>query len=300
MNLLYLTAPGAILAAIALSFAIPALVRRARIDALATLPVAPEQRVELLAGDVILHLSGRLGTTKFASLSFELIDAAGGTVPSRIVVMRSRRSVGLFGVLLAVRRFRVPAAGSYKFRVTGITADRDYSDCRLVFARPQDAGLVLSVIGVVLSAVLLIVCTVLSLILWLSPAAMAAAPIEQAVAPPAATPPRDSPERRDLLDAVRKRAKLSNASRLKVHHLRVAGQWAYFVGNEVAHVERSEWQETDLSIEALLERDMPGWRVAEYWSLPTEDRYSRRDFERRVSIRRGRDGIPASIFPKTK
>ena len=141
----------------------------------------------------------------------------------------------------------------------------------------------------------------LSLILWLSPAAAAAAATVAGDSVPAATPARGDRERQALLDAVRERAGLpADRSRLRVHHLKVAGRWAYFAGNEVAHVGRGEWQETDLSIESLLERGESGWRVAEYWSLPTDDRYSRRYFERRLQSRRDRDRIPAAIFPKAK
>ena len=64
-------------------------------------------------------------------------------------MLRSRRSFGLWGVLIAVRRFRVAAGGAHRLKVTGIPTDRDLSDCRVVLAKPQDAGLVLSILGVV-------------------------------------------------------------------------------------------------------------------------------------------------------
>ena len=172
MNPLYLTVTGALAAAIALTFAIPALIRRARIDALATLPVAPVHRLRLPAGDVVLYLAGPLGTIGLGALSFELVDGSGDMMPSTPIVVRSRRSSGRWGVLLAVRRFQVPVGGEYEFHVAKIAADRDLSRCRLVLARPQDAGFALGIIAVVLAAVTLVVCSVLSLILWLSPGAM--------------------------------------------------------------------------------------------------------------------------------
>jgi hypothetical protein len=91
--------------------------------------------------------------------------------------MRSTRSSGQWGVLLAVRRFQLATAGICRLRVTGIPAGRDLSDCRIVLARPQDAGLVLSILGVVIAGVMLVVCTVFALILWLSPAALAGSPV---------------------------------------------------------------------------------------------------------------------------
>ena len=301
MDLLYLTAPGALASAIALSFAVPALVRRSRLDALATLTVVPEHRVELPAGDAVLHLAGPLGAVGLGPLSFELFDAAGNSVPSSPVLLRSRRSSDAWGVLLARHRFRVPQPGAYRLRVGGIATGRDLTDCRLVLARPQDVGLALSIVNVVLAAVMLIICSVLSLLLWLTPAAMAATPTEAAASVSATTPQRDSPERRALIDAVRERAGLgADRSRLRVQHLKVGGRWAYFAGNEVVRVGHDEWQETDLSIEALLERSASGWRVAEYWSLPTETRLSRREFALRVDHRREQQRIPAAIFPGTR
>jgi hypothetical protein len=46
----------------------------------------------------------------------------------------------------------------------------------------------------------------------------------------AATPPRGSPERKELLDAVR--ARLHTTSEFEVVHLAVVGSWAYFEGRE--------------------------------------------------------------------
>ncbi len=81
MNPLYLTVTGAPAAAIALTFAIPALVRRGRIGALATLPVASLHRLELPAGGVVLQLAGPLGTIGMGALSFELAIYAAAASP---------------------------------------------------------------------------------------------------------------------------------------------------------------------------------------------------------------------------
>src|SRR5688500_431928 len=111
MNLLYVTAPAAVAAAAALGFAIPALVRRARLDRLATLAVAVEQPVELPAGEVVMHLAGPFGTTAFGALSFELVDPTGANVASTAILVRSSRSSLDANVLLAVRRFHPPQPG---------------------------------------------------------------------------------------------------------------------------------------------------------------------------------------------
>lgn len=174
MNLLYLTVPAALAAAAALAFAIPALIRRARLDTLATLVVTAEQRVELPAGEIVLHLAGPFGAVGLGSLSFALAGADGAALPTAPVLARSRRSSREWGVLLARQRFSVPQTGVYRLQVGGIQAGRDLSRCRLLLARPQDARLVLGILAVVFSAVAFIACSVLSLLFWLLPAAMAA------------------------------------------------------------------------------------------------------------------------------
>jgi formylglycine-generating enzyme required for sulfatase activity len=75
----------------------------------------------------------------------------------------------------------------------------------------------------------------------------------------AATPPRGSPERKELLDAVR--ARLHTMSEFEVVHLAIVGSWAYFEGREhrpgggpaAALLQRSaagNWQVVDVMGEA--------------------------------------------------
>jgi hypothetical protein len=172
MNPLYLAVTGAVIAAVALFLAVAALLKRARLDPLATLAVAAEHRLRLPAGELVLHLAGPFGKRGLGELSFRLVDSAGNAVPSSPLVVRTRRSTASGSVLLAVRRFVVSAEGAYRLVVTGIAADRDLSDCRIVLAPPQGPGLVIAILGVVAAAVALVVCSVLTLIVWLSPSAL--------------------------------------------------------------------------------------------------------------------------------
>ncbi|NUZ07971.1 hypothetical protein [Piscinibacter koreensis] len=114
MSPLYVLVPLAALAAVALGRAIGVLVRRARLDVAARLPVVPEQFVALPAGSLVLHLDGRQGSTRFAGLSFALADAADTPVQAIPLVFRSRRTSLRGRVLLAVVRFEVPVAGRYR------------------------------------------------------------------------------------------------------------------------------------------------------------------------------------------
>lgn len=112
------------------------------------------------------------------------------------------------------------------------------------------------------------------------------------------TPPPGSPERTAYLDAVRAALHLdSKASRFKVLHLRRAGNWAYFEGNEVVPLEGREWQETDLSVKALLVKGKAGWGVVLMWSLPRDDTHPLRRFEQQLASKRNHDNIPRGIFP---
>jgi hypothetical protein len=100
------------------------------------------------------------------------------------------------------------------------------------------------------------------------------------------------------MDAVR--ASLDIKSVFEVHHLKVAGRWAYLRCNEV-FIDGDEKQETDLSVAALLERrDTPKgkrWTIVEQWTLPTDDQLRFPEFVRRVQARQRKARIPAAIFP---
>ena len=114
----------------------------------------------------------------------------------------------------------------------------------------------------------------------------------------ATTPAQGTAERKALLDAVRARVKIK--SQFKVYHLKVQGEWAFFHGGEVVDAD-GELQETDLDVQALLQRKIvagkAAWFVAELWTLPTDDKLSRAEFVRRVRQRQQKGRIPADILP---
>ena len=114
----------------------------------------------------------------------------------------------------------------------------------------------------------------------------------------ATTPAQGTAERKALLDAVRARLKIK--SQFKVYHLKVQGEWAFFHGGEVVDAD-GELQETDLDVQALLQRKIvagkAAWFVAELWTLPTDDKLSRAEFVRRVRQRQQKGRIPADILP---
>lgn len=113
---------------------------------------------------------------------------------------------------------------------------------------------------------------------------------------PVVTPARGTPLRQALLDAVRRH--LGTTSQFKVAHVAVWDSTAFVRAGEVVP-DDGGLQETDLFVEALLERRGGRWTVRESWNLSTEpDRTSHDDFLRRVRARRIALGLPAALFPE--
>ena len=117
-------------------------------------------------------------------------------------------------------------------------------------------------------------------------------------------PPREprpgTAERAALTNAVR--LAVGNSSSYRIDHLRATPRWAFFSGTEVVPLDATELQETDLSVQALLERQLPGdgaprWKVVELWTLPTNDRAPHAPFLQRLRDRMTRDAVPKALFP---
>jgi hypothetical protein len=289
-SLLFVTLPLLLVSGLALVKGIARLIAALRVEELASLPLASGGTVDIrAAGELVLSLRGKLGSTAFAGASFALHDASGMAVPSSVIAVRSLRS-GLDGeTTLAVRRFAIPAPGRYRLQASGVDPERIEANSRLVLARPGGTPLILSVLWVVAAAVALLASLVFSVL----------SAFAQPVAAGVSVPAVGSPARTAILDAVRGELRLASddSSRFKVYHLKSAGAWAYFEGNEIVHVEGREWQETDLTVKALLHEEDGRWRVRALWSLPGNERLPQRQFERRIDELRLRWQLPAGLFP---
>jgi type II secretory pathway pseudopilin PulG len=114
-----------------------------------------------------------------------------------------------------------------------------------------------------------------------------------------ATPGPGSPERAAILDALRQR--LKSKSRFRVDHIRTAAGWAFVRATEVVTLDGNEEQETDLTVAALLELPSGSttgwWRIADYWTLPENDRKPHADFTRRVRQRITAERLPPALLP---
>ena len=289
-TILSATAPLVAIAALGLATGIPALRSALRTDELAVLPLATGGTVDIRdAGELILSLRGTLGSRDFAKASFVLRDAAGQAAPSSLLVMRSVRTRLNGEATLAVRRLTITAPGRYLLEVAGVDARSVSGNSRIVLSRPGGATLVLRVAWVLAAALALLA----------GIAGSAGAAFAQSAPAGVSEPAAGSPARTAILNAVRGALMIAatGESRFKVFHLKIAGPWAYFEGNEIVHVSGAEWQETDLTARALLQQEGGAWKVRALWSLPTNESHTLQAYQRQVMELRQRSRIPAAIFP---
>lgn len=291
-SLLFLTLPIVVVAGVALLRGITDLRSAMHTEEVAVLPLAVGGTFDVReVGDLNLSLKGRLGSRDFAHASFFLRDSAGNPVTSTPIIMRSVRTTLAGETTVAVRRFAVRTPGRYLLEVTGVDLSRIAGGSSLVLSRPSGKPVMMRVLWVVGASVMMLGALVFS----------AVAAFAQPSAVVITTPAVGSPVRTAILNAVRSALALptSGESRFKVFHLKTANPWAYFEGNEVVHVEGSEWQETDLTVKALLQLDGAAWRVRTLWTLPTNERTPLHEFEARVQEMAKRSAIPEGIFPQT-
>jgi hypothetical protein len=114
-------------------------------------------------GDYDLYVEGKPLSRDFGGLDFALSDPSGATLPMRRLLLRTQSS-SLSRVRLALRSFRVEAAGDVTLSATGIAPGQDPEN-RIVIARPFRAALVahvLALVGLSIAAIGSLVGTILS------------------------------------------------------------------------------------------------------------------------------------------
>lgn len=160
---LLLTVPLLLLGGAALYRGIDALRVAWRATELAVLPLAAESAVDIAEpGEVVLALRGRFGTRDFAAAEFTLRDAAGRPVDSSLILARSSTTSLSGETTLAVRSFRIQAAGRHELAVAGLDAAALAGGSHLVLKRPGGAAVALRVAWVVAAAVLVLATIVFS------------------------------------------------------------------------------------------------------------------------------------------
>jgi hypothetical protein len=140
------------------------LIRTTRASLVASVPLCERQTLPLpSAGDYDLYVEGKRFSRDFGGLDFALADRSGTALPMRRSLLRTQVSSGS-RVRLAVRSFRVDAAGDVTLSTTGIRPAQDPEN-RIVIARPFRAALVahvLALVGLSIAAIGSLVGTILS------------------------------------------------------------------------------------------------------------------------------------------
>jgi hypothetical protein len=140
------------------------LIRTTRASVVASVPLRERQILSLPgAGDYDLYVEGKALSRDFGGLDFALSDPRGATLPMRRLLLRTQSS-SLSRVRLALRSFRVDAAGDVTLSATGIAPGQDPEN-RIVIARPFRAALVahvLALVGLSIAAIGSLVGTILS------------------------------------------------------------------------------------------------------------------------------------------
>ncbi len=150
--------PLMVAALVALVVLIQGTVALARSSVLVRVPLAETQEVRFdELGTVALAMEGPLGTTRFASVDFELTSLSGEPVPARPVLFRTR-TTGFSKARLELLRFDLPFSGGYVLHMSGLGAPREKDAAHaVVFTRPHRAEAVAFVVGIVLASGVFIV-----------------------------------------------------------------------------------------------------------------------------------------------
>ena len=124
------------------------LIRTTRASVAASVPLREQQILALPgAGHYLLYVEGKRLSRDFGGLDFALSDRSGATLPLRRTLLRTQLS-SLSRVRLALRNFRVDAAGDVTLSTTGIRPEQDPEN-RIVIARPFGAALVAHVLALI-------------------------------------------------------------------------------------------------------------------------------------------------------
>lgn len=159
---LFVSLPALLFALGMLAFGIRGLLGLLRGKTVATVTLRTQSTIAIpSAGPHDLSVSGRLGTTDFAGVDFQMHDESGGVVPMRPVVMRVSRTSMSGRSTLQLRQFDAPRPGNYVLTVTGIREGSDPGNT-IVIGRPVGFALVGWILAIVLSGALLILSIVAS------------------------------------------------------------------------------------------------------------------------------------------
>jgi hypothetical protein len=159
---LFISIPALLVALGVLVFSVRGLLGFLRGKTVTTVTLRTQSTIAIpSAGTHDLSVSGRLGTTDFAGVDFQMHDESGNAVPMRPVLMRVSGTSMSGRSTLQLRKFDAPRTGNYVLTVTGIREGSDPGNT-IVIGRPAGFALVGWILAIVLSAALLILSIVAS------------------------------------------------------------------------------------------------------------------------------------------
>jgi hypothetical protein len=164
-NGLWISVPLFGISVVILVFFILSVIRLGAKKQFLSVPLLEKQNVEFAGADrVVLCVEGPLFTSRFAGLTYELIDADNTRVKSRTSWFHARSS-SFSKVRMEMRSFEIPKPGRYILRIQGLDGSQaGDSKHRIVFMRPYLVQTIGYVLGIVLAAWFLIGCLVLSIL----------------------------------------------------------------------------------------------------------------------------------------
>jgi hypothetical protein len=171
-----LALPGAlfVLLGIGMVWSIVSLVRSNSSDILATVPVVPEQEINLpSAGDALVMLEVPRVGSDFRNFQIELVERqTGQAVTMKYSYVTAQGAVYGFSTMqVPFGRVQAARAGIYQVRIVGLQAGNDYSSHRLMLSRPYMGRMVMQILAIVFCGVGMLLSVIYAAWLagWLKP-----------------------------------------------------------------------------------------------------------------------------------
>ncbi len=139
-------------------FFILTVVRLEQKNRIRSVPLVAKQDVEFAeAGRVVLGVEGPFLTTRFGSLSYELVGSDGMSMPGQRRWLRTRTTSLKRIVHLEIADFEIRYPGRYALRIQGLGDPRPEDvHHRIIFTKPHRAQTIGSILGIVLGGILTI------------------------------------------------------------------------------------------------------------------------------------------------
>jgi hypothetical protein len=154
---LLLTVPVALAAIALLSWTIASLLRTVRGSVIATVPIRPEQRVDINStGDFAINIEGPLFVRRPTNFRFALSAADSDARIALYPILLQTDVTSMSRSRMELYSFTIASAGTYKLHIDGVDPSTDYSRDAIVITRQFRGALVLHVLALIACSVALI------------------------------------------------------------------------------------------------------------------------------------------------